>query len=389
MTTEALRRRARACGWTVGLLAAFALSRGLEPGFAQDGARAAGEDGTVTDALGLQADDYWGPTPEPTNDAIRALRDEDFDGLVLGGPTRVALDARETVPVIVYRGGSFRQLAQVDFGKLGLVTVMDVDHNELRVGPVVDEPDVVRRGGARDLDSLPDGYSGVAKVIDLGVRCRVPRRPGRHIATALMREKVSNRLTIQLVSGETSFDDPEVAKLLRAERLKTPAATVFPAPGDPLPAYGEVKGTPEVPAQVGLELALDRAVVLRPGAQAVLRGAFRLPVLPEEVVKAGGTPLGADHEGEQPTAVRRVTLLVTGGDDPVPTTFALELPSWDPVDPAAEAPVVTGRFAIDLLRLRGMQKKDQTYFVYAFSGEVMVGPLLMALVAEESLPQRR
>jgi len=46
--------------------------------------------------------------------------------------------------------------------------------------------------------------------------------------------------------------------------------------------------------------------------------------------------------------------------------------------------VATGHFAIDLIA-EGLAAEPQTYFVYAFSGEVMAGPTAAALVAEGRL----
>ena len=45
-----------------------------------------------------------------------------------------------------------------------------------------------------------------------------------------------------------------------------------------------------------------------------------------------------------------------------------------------ENPVASGHFALDLCKLLKFSGRPQTYFVYAFSGEIMAGPCLAAYV---------
>jgi len=80
------------------------------------------------------------------------------------------------------------------------------------------------------------------------------------------------------------------------------------------------------------------------------------------------------------TAIVPITLVLTGSDRPAPVVLPLKLPSYDPVDRNADSAIVSGYFAIDLCKLSDIAAIEQTVFIYAFSGEVMVGPVPIALV---------
>jgi hypothetical protein len=57
-----------------------------------------------------------------------------------------------------------------------------------------------------------------------------------------------------------------------------------------------------------------------------------------------------------------------------------------PADPSGA--LVTGRFALDLLAIPGLAEVDETFFVYAFSRDVMAGPVLMATLGEAAVQGR-
>lgn len=389
------RRRARA--WTA--LVAVALVACSHTSPAQDPAPAKSPEEAMSDALGLKPDDYWN-APEVGMPAFRALREKDHQGVTLGAPPTIPLDARETAPLLVYRTGSYRDCAALDLDAHGLVTIMDLDRNDLLLSRArsSDSAEAMgpRGGGAPpDPATLPEGFTATQVLLDMHADCRLPRRPGEYLVAVLLRDRVSNRLTVRLERSAGAYQDPEVERLVRAERRKTQARPVAPAPvaGAPFPSYVADEATPAVPEQVGLALVAERAVVLREGASCVLRGAFRATALPEEVVKPGehpGSPAQDDPATgkRRPTAVVRVHLAVVGSDVAEPTVLRLDVPSYDPIDAGADAPVVTGRFALDLLSLRSMPKRAQTYFIYGFVGPAMVGPTPVALVSPDALPPR-
>ncbi len=383
---KSTRRRAG-----LGALATLACALGCGLASAQDTTSPPPREDPMTDELGLTSDDYW-KEPEVGMPVFRRLRDSDFLGLKIGAPSAITTDVHKTAPLLLYRAGTYRDLIELEYSEHALVTIVALDRNRLFVTYAANR-DQRAPGTPQDPATAQEGYTATSELNDLFKDNNLPAQPGSYLVCAVMRDRVSNRLRVAVKRSAASYDDPEVKKLLRSERRKLQAPAVSPAPGvgAALPAYGETAGAPPLPELPGLALVGDpssRAVILREGATCVLRGAFRVAAQPEELVKPGELPWLA-KDAPRPTAVVRLHLLVVGADRPSPTILTLDLPSTDAVDPEAEAPVVTGQFAIDLLRLPKMPRAAKTYFVYAFCGEAMVGPIPVALVAEGSLHQPR
>jgi hypothetical protein len=78
-----------------------------------------------------------------------------------------------------------------------------------------------------------------------------------------------------------------------------------------------------------------------------------------------------------------VHLVLTGADEPAPIAVSLRVPIYGEVEPGTLA---AGRFAFDLLSLVSLPEQTQTYFLYAFSREVMAGPSPFAVVTPAMLP---
>jgi hypothetical protein len=135
----------------------------------------------------------------------------------------------------------------------------------------------------------------------------------------------------------------------------------------------------------------SQAVVLEQGARSVLRASFRLPLQRHQIIPPTDLREGLrarTGSTQPPTAVVALGLLVVGADVPSPTVLPLRVPVWDPIgDPPPST--VTGHFAIDLLQQDGIPRVGQTYFVFAFNGEHMAGPVSMALVDPLMLPRGR
>jgi hypothetical protein len=111
--------------------------------------------------------------------------------------------------------------------------------------------------------------------------------------------------------------------------------------------------------------------------------------MPEEILKPDYlSPLYLENPKEiKPTAIVTVNLLILGADDGHIATVALHVPvygpiSWEPPD--GELPLVTGFFDLNLLRMPGISRTPQTYFLFAFSGDLMAGPCPYALVSIEN-----
>jgi len=341
------------------------------------------------DRFGLSDDEFW-TAPRRTAMAVaQRLWGEGRDVTAIDAPRSVPIDKRTTLPVVVYRAGSYRDLWALSFADRALITAVDLEQNRVFAGPVVNEADVEPPAEPIDPDQAPKGDTTDSAVVDLREVVDLPWQPSTYVVTVILRDMVSNRVRVELGKSASTYHDDEVAKFLAAHKAEATPPHIHPVPGDPLPSYGAIDGSPAVPDAPGISFAADRVVVLDQSARCVLRGAFRLPARSHEIVKPERREASGQGTGTTPppTAVVAITLLATGGDDATATLLRLDVPSWDPIDPAN--PIVTGHFALDLLSSSLLPHRAQTYFLYAFSGDAMVGPVPAALVSKEMLPSHR
>ena len=142
-----------------------------------------------------------------------------------------------------------------------------------------------------------------------------------------------------------------------------------------------MEGSPAVPVEAGIALSLPRVLTLDGDTRCVLRASFRLPIRAVDRPRQGERP----DQGKPMTAIVPVWLLVVGADDGGAGVIPLRVPSYAPLEGGLEQPLAVGHFALDLLRTRGMPDAPQTYFIYAFSGPVLAGPVPTAFVTPEMI----
>jgi hypothetical protein len=264
---------------------------------------------------------------------------------------------------------------------------VDLERNAVRVADAVE---VNNTFGAADDDSpVPNGYIASPYVIDARERLALPWQPGSYLLSIVMRDRVSNRVKVELGKSSTGFQDEEVVKFIAAYRKQHEPAPVSPAPGGPLPFYRKLLESPQIPAKNGITLKIDRVLLMNVATRWKVAGSFRLPVFPHEIVP----PVEEDpalYKLPSPTAITRITMLVTGADTGRWSVVELRVPSYDPINAESENPVVTGFFAFDLMKeAPHLAAIPQTYFIYMFSGEILEGPIPSALVPEYLLQTER
>ncbi len=334
-------------------------------------------------SLGMPDEKFWGGADAGIEAAADKLIRTPFEGIQLAAPGLVSLDAHQTLPVIAFRAGTYRNVWAVRYEKHALLTAMDLENNRLYAGYLVNqEKEIVPRDPAQ----APEGNKVATSKLDAREHLAIPWEPTTYLLTAIMRGDVSNRAKVKLGASAGAFQDAEVEKILAAEREKLAPVKVNPPETDPFPSYSKRDDSPPIPDEPGIALSVDRVVIRKEGAICILKGAFRLPALAREIVK----PPRADSPAPvqpPPTAIIGITLLITGSEEPIPATYRLDVPSFDAIVAGAEKPVVTGYFALDLLAEEMLSVNPQTSFIYAFSGEVLAGPALSAVMTPAMLPK--
>jgi hypothetical protein len=291
----------------------------------------------------------------------------------------VLLGERETLPVVVRRTCGGEESALARFRDCAVLAVVDVDRNELFAGYAKDR-DKIR---ARPIDRSEIDLEATLTerhVLEARERVGVPWRPGKYVATVLLREKVSNRAPIEM--ARTQYDDPDVVRFLSSQSVVGAPAGVWPPGHDPLPSYRATPESPPVPKEHGVTLVAPRVVVLRPEAACVLRGSFRLRVGAEDLVP-GDADAARDYGGAK--AIVPIHLLVMAAEVGAPLAYTLRVPSFD-VTREGDGGVATGHFAVDLYGLGRPGPRPETFFLYTFSRETMSGPVKTSTVTVDMLP---
>jgi len=380
------------------------------------------------DLFNLSDDDYH-DDPLRNSDAIDEQLDEDeFIGVALGAPKVVDTNVRAGLPVLAFQVSTFKDNVAMPFDDHAVLVGVELERNNVYAGPAVtpQEGAVIEDSGG---GPVADGTFSVCHILEARGQLDLPWRVGKYLFTVILRDKPTNRVAVELSSGASGYQDKEVAKFLEAQKKQPSVQPVSPDPGDPYPSYDQQTASPQLPEEFGIALDIPRVNILREDLVLPVHGAFRLTALSHEIVVAeevqdqneasaeeDETDKGEDQvevarerdeseesedqseatsEGDEPeeeappppTAIIPITLLIIGSDEGFINSFTLRAPSYDPIDPEGDAPVVTGYFALDFLRIPGVSPQDQTYFIYAISGPVLEEAVLTALIPGELLDE--
>jgi hypothetical protein len=296
----------------------------------------------------IRDNEFWA-RPSRESDRLAGVLVGQFEGVLVDAPRRIPIDRRSTFPMGVYRMGPIRQVATLPFAQHGVIVAVDLTHNRLYAASAdsfnQDSDPIRPRNPANEAASYPDGDTCQTHSLELRNVLHLPWRPAKFMVMALIRSQVSNRASVELV-GVAAKNEP------------TPAQSNSEPP---LIRIGRFADAPAIPEQPAIALALSNRIDVRNDGPWLVRGAFRL----KADVPGPHSPGGAS-----PDAIVTIHLLVTGNDGWL-NSFAIRVPGSP-----AKGGLITGRFAVDLRKLPGAPNTQQTYFVYAFSGTSMAGPVV-------------
>ncbi|MDX2148498.1 MAG: hypothetical protein SFZ23_13345 [Planctomycetota bacterium] len=347
--------------------------------------------------LGLSDADFW-TDPRRTRDAVQQpYMQANKEALIYDAPREVVPGARQTLPTQVLRVATFATLSAKPFRSTAIVVGVDLERNYVKAAIAV-RPSPRESDPSTPIESgpPPEGVQGAMGAetftIDLRERLELPWEPGSVLARLIVLDDVSEPRLIRLVPS-AGFLDPEVEKTRLAERAKTNVPTLRPPPDGPGVSFLRDKNSPPLPevGKPGLTLSAPRVFALDADQPCMLRGSFRLPILKKHIVPQTPVPKAGTEEiyaqlaprvrlGEpMATGVIPITLVATGSSIADPLIWRLIVPTYDRLDASSDGALVTGAFALDARTLEGFDVLEQTFFLYAFSGEEMAGPLVIGL----------
>jgi hypothetical protein len=342
--------------------------------------------------LRLVDDEFWDDYQRTQGEVIAEIARDDYLGLVLDAPNRVSLGRRDTVPVVGFFARTLRDDRKIRQEERMLVAAVHQDTDELLIGLALDTGKVPAPSGPPpDMGEPGEGTTVNMFAFDLRQVLGLRWEASRYNVAVLLREFVSNAVTVDLGRDATEYEDPAVASFLaeqRAQAVPPPPFEVFPVPhvrpetGEP-PHYGPVSGMP-VPDVPGIRIQGPRVVVARAGGKCVLQGSYRLPLARRHRVEPRGTSVVSPDVGDpRARAVVPIHLVVTGSDLPGPWVISLKVPVHQPLSPhPAEA---SGHFTLDLFQMPDFPRTPMTYFLTAFSGQAVSQVLPIGVVSQQMI----
>lgn len=325
----------------------------------------------------------------PDSAALEALTEAALDEararFDLRLPDVVDLAKASRLPALALSAGPSTSTLPVDDAGVVIVTHLEAGVTLAATWALWKKPARTDSALEDDDDGGKVGFSVAPFRADLRARLpELPWRPGHLIARLVVRDQMTAPSYVTLDGGDLTRDADVRAYL-------DWVAAQQPSPQSPAPTaiqtdYQRDAWTPEVPAQAGLALVIQKVSLARRGDSLVLRGAYNLPVGPRERV-VDDAPERADVEPVPVVARVTVTVVIVGHRTPGPAVLTLPIDAHAFAEPGPDGRAhVAGVFRCELFAHPAMPRGLQRYSVYAFAQEHMTGPLALTLVSENLVP---
>jgi hypothetical protein len=365
----------------------------------------------IEDHFGLEDESYWTDPWANRKAAQRSLMKSGHEDFMIGAPKVAALDRHRTLPLAILRVRKAQGGSPVDFRAAAVVAAWDKNMGKLNARLAFPKPASVpepkRPAGspAGSHAAKGDSFSGdatamisEASTLDLAARLQLPPAANEFIVSLVCMDRRSNGCRIKVIESASYHDEAaeEFVRAYREEQLGPPrihpqaeGAGNGESPEKNLTSYAQQPASPEIPEETGIALVAQRVTVIRADRPCVIHGSFRLParaLSPRPAAKPSpqpSVPLTAtakDPKAPTPTAIVPIALMLTGSVHASPLVLNLNVPSYAPLERSGGEYLATGYFSLDLCAQVQLAGVVQTYFIYAFSGEVAAGPALAAFV---------
>lgn len=309
-------------------------------------------------------------------------------GLSLDDPGTLACDLRGPAPLHGRVKVTLREAMAHAIDDVVSIVAVGQETNQVftcRAFPPRDHAPAFPNDDETDLDP-GDGWITRDIAIDLWEDLALPRWPATYAVFAVMRDRVSAPVRI-VAAFSDEMSEPAVTWFIGDQERRISSLPVWPSPAHPYPRYGDDVG---LPLPEGVAIALDVPPVVVAGADdsCVVRGAFRVPLLPHDRVRAKqGESLGYIKTLIGPKAVVPITLILLGHGFAGPFVVPLAVPT-SAIENTPTRSLATGAFAIDMFRFRSMWRDPGKHYLWALSGEVVAGPVAFTMLDAAMVPRR-
>lgn len=316
----------------------------------------------------MQDEEFWSNPWRTKKIVQRELMQKYEEAFVAATPAKVGLDVHRDFPAAVIRVFPVGSRASSFLGST-IVTAVNLYTGALSAALAFDAPATPRPGPAAN--GGPPAMIGEGYILNLADRLKLPAIHGDYLVTFICLDKISQRSRMKVVET-VGYEDPAVEEFFKnhlAGQLGAPKISPEPHSGSRwFPIYGERLDSPAIPSNSGINVSISR-VNLMSADDCILTASYRLPVAPHQIVTQ-----------RTETAIIPVTLLLTGSVEPAPQLLRLNVPSYKPLLSEGDQKFAIGHFTLDLFQMVNLKNAAQTFFIYAFAGPVMAGPIPTAFI---------
>jgi len=356
---------------------------------------AGGNKHMTSKVINISDDQYFHDFSDQIGAIEQELSRQNHLGIFVDGPKIIDGAAHDRLPILAIEHRTFEEGGKANFAKHAAVIGIDLDRNIVYANKAVEQEDNFIEEAPASLPGealeTPKGSYAKYEVFDARTRLGFPWRAGNYRFFVALQHQVFEPLNTVIALAND-------AGTQRTGGTALPTL-ISPLPEEPLPSFRSQKDSPQSPNAPGIAVTVAPTITLRGDATAPLYAAFSLKPLPSELVTPEEWRARVDEHSRQnkivqnwlqtdhnervkqlaitPSATIPITLVVLGSIDGFITSFTIRAPSYARI--AADG-TVRGNFALDLLRVPGIPKTAQTYYIYAVSGEILEKPVITEFV---------
>jgi len=309
-----------------------------------------------------------------------------YEGIVIGAPRIVDLDARNRLPVLWSTRETNLRAWKVIGPRNSTVVIADLAtgrvgaHNAFFGPKKEDYRQMPRSGAGREADVVaPTGATAQFELLDLREVANLPWQPGRLAVTVLSYDRRSNTVEIELTqpgsppvpaSGH-GLSRTEVLAVVESHRRQS--AATFPAF-----VFGPAAGTPELRGQgIAAKLTGQRSGMTQ---RWFLDGAARLMLAPGNIVAQTTSigSIGSEPKPTTPVAVVPISILIAELDTPVPKQIDVRIPVFSSTL-LKTGDEVSVAFRVDIGSAMRSPLQPGTYQIYVVGQQYVAGPYLITV----------
>ena len=333
-------------------------------------------------SLELEPAEHWQDLSAALDGAMTRGLTEGTAGIAISGPPLVRLGVDTTLPLAGLRVASLLDSIRSPL-YTALVISSCVETGEVRVRDLLRPPDETADDEGTEVG---EGLTSDAFQLDLFAGDALPQRAATWVVRVVLREQISNPVTIRLAPPRARYQDPAAEELIRSLLRKPIIRALNPRPslGPGLPSYERQPESPAIPQEPGIAIQVKRAQLLEAKSQLLLHGAFHANVLPRDV----RPPPAADApklRGPRATAVVPMALVAIKSDRLGAELTPLVAPCYQPLEEDGDAWRGRGVFSFDYFQLTAAPPQARTLFLYAFAGALVSPVAMCALVDPKSI----